>query len=257
MNQSERRTYLIKKLLNERPEYANMNIPSNTMEQRQFLRSLMNIRMPKEAGEEFIGIQNKYLQQINEERGIVTINQMEQLKKDIFLWRGDITRLNVGAIVNAANSGMTGCYQPCHNCIDNCIHTYAGIQLRNYCNEIMRKQGHEEPTGSAKITPAFNLPCEYVIHTVGPIVTGKLNKFQEEQLKNCYESCLKIAEENKVESIAFCCISTGVFGFPNDRAAGIAIDTVTQYKEKTNTEIKVIFNVFKEEDEKLYRQLLR
>ena len=257
MNQSERRTYLIKKLLNERPEYANMNIPSNTMEQRQLLRSLMNIRMPKEAGEEFIGIQNKYLQQINEERGIVTINQMEQLKKDIFLWRGDITRLNVGAIVNAANSGMTGCYQPCHNCIDNCIHTYAGIQLRNYCNEIMRKQGHEEPTGSAKITPAFNLPCEYVIHTVGPIVTGKLNKFQEEQLKNCYESCLKIAEENKVESIAFCCISTGVFGSPNDRAAGIAIDTVTQYKEKTNTEIKVIFNVFKEEDEKLYRQLLR
>lgn len=257
MNQSERRTYLIKKLLNERPEYANMNIPSNTMEQRQLLRSLMNIRMPKEAGEEFIGIQNKYLQQINEERGIVTINQMEQLKKDIFLWRGDITRLKVGAIVNAANRGMTGCYQPCHNCIDNCIHTYAGIQLRNYCNEIMRKQGHEEPTGSAKITPAFNLPCEYVIHTVGPIVTGKLNKFQEEQLKNCYESCLKIAEKNKVVSIAFCCISTGVFGFPNDRAAGIAIDTVTQYKEKTNTEIKVIFNVFKEEDEKLYRQLLR
>lgn len=255
MDQGERRTYLIRKLLNEKPECANTNIPSDITEQRELLRSLMNVRMPKEISEEFIDIQNKYLQQLNEKRGIVTIDQMDQLEKGIFLWKGDITKLKVGAIVNAANSGMTGCYQPCHNCIDNCIHTYAGIQLRNYCDEIIRKQGHEEPTGSAKITPAFNLPCDYVIHTVGPIIKWKLNEFQEEQLRSCYESCLKIAEKNNVESIAFCCISTGVFGFPNDKAAEIAIDTVRQYRKKANMKMQVIFNVFKEEDEQLYRHL--
>ncbi len=172
------------------------------------------------------------------------------------MWKGDITRLQVGAIVNAANSGMTGCYRPCHNCIDNCIHTYAGIQLRNYCNDMMRKQGYEEPTGQAKITPAFNLPCDYVIHTVGPIVQGGLTEKHEELLKSCYRSCLELAEENGIESIAFCCISTGVFLFPNRRAAGLAVQTVKQYKERTNTKIKVIFNVFKDKDEQIYEQLL-
>lgn len=152
---------------------------------------------------------------------------------------------------------MTGCYQPCHNCIDNCIHTYAGIQLRNYCNNMMIKQRHEEPTGQAKITPSFNLPCDHVIHTVGPIVQGKLTKEHERLLISCYESCLRIADENEVKSIAFCCISTGVFMFPNKRAAELAVQTVKQYKEKTKSKIKVIFNVFKEEDERLYKQLLR
>ena len=154
---------------------------------------------------------------------------MDELQPDIFLWQGDITQLKVGAIVNAANSGMTGCYQPCHNCIDNCIHTYAGIQLRNYCAVLMEKQGYEEPIGQAKITPGFNLPCDFVIHTVGPIVQGKLTSHHEELLHSCYESCLKIADENNVESIAFCCISTGVFMFPNRRAAEIAVQTVKYY----------------------------
>ena len=181
---------------------------------------------------------------------------MEEAQPDLSIWKGDITRLGVGAIVNAANSGMTGCYQPCHNCIDNCIHTCAGIQLRNYCNHMMIKQRHEEPTGQAKITPAFNLLCDYVIHTVGPIVQGKLTKEHEHLLISCYESCLRIADENEVKSISFCCISTGVFMFPNKRAAELAVQTVKQYKEKTKSKIKVIFNVFKEEDERLYKQLL-
>ena len=256
MNQSEKRRYLIKRLLNEKTEYFNMEIPENTTEQRRLLRSLMNVRMPKKIDSEFLDIQNQYLQEINREKQVVSIDGIREVKPDIYLWKGDITRLKVGAIVNAANSGMTGCYQPCHNCIDNCIHTYAGIQLRNYCSRIMENQGHEEPTGQAKITPAFNLPCDYVIHTVGPIVRERLVPDNEEKLKSCYKSCLKIADENNVESIAFCCISTGVFGFPNQRAAEIAIETVMNYKRTTNSEIKVIFNVFKEEDEKLYRKLL-
>ena len=179
------------------------------------------------------------------------------MREGIYLWRVDITTLECGAIVNAANSGMTGCYQPCHNCIDNCIHTYAGVQLRLKCAEIMEQQGYEEPTGQAKITPAFNLPCEYVIHTVGPIVQGELTRQHCERLKSCYRSCLELADENKVGSIAFCCISTGVFMFPNDRAAEIAVRAVQEYKAGTGSKIEVIFNVFKEQDERIYRKLLR
>lgn len=220
------------------------------------LRSLMNIRMPGELSEEFLQIQDAYLAEENAAKGVVTPADMEELSPEIYLWKGDITRLQVGAIVNAANSGMTGCYQPCHNCIDNCIHTYAGIELRNYCNELMLRQGHEEPTGQAKITPAFNLPCDYVIHTVGPIVRGRLTVEHERLLVSCYEACLRIAEENNIESIAFCCISTGVFMFPNERAAELAIQTVKQYKDRTKSKIKVVFNVFKEDDERIYRRFL-
>lgn len=169
--------------------------------------------------------------------------------------RNDITKMRVDAIVNAANSGMTGCYQPCHNCIDNCIHTYAGIQLRLACAEIMAKQGHEEPAGQAKITPAFNLPCRYVIHTVGPIVQGALTKRHCELLASCYRSCLKRADESGVDSIAFCCISTGEFHFPNDLAAEIALQTVKDYKSQNNSSIEVIFNVFKDADYEIYRNL--
>ena len=200
-------------------------------------------------------IQDAYLAEENAGRGIVTLAEIQELSTDLYLWKGDITRLQVGAIVNA-NSGKTGCYQPCHNCIDNCIHTYAGIELRNYCNDIMQRQGYAEPTGQAKITPAFNLPCDYVIHTVGPIVQGTLTEEQERLLCSCYEACLRIAEENNVECIAFCCISTGVFMFPNEIAAELAVQTVKNYKNKTNSKIRVIFNVFKEEDERIYRQLL-
>lgn len=257
MNQTEKRLLLIEKLLQELPHYAKLPLPQEEKEQKILLRSLMNIRMPKEIDEEFLRLQDEYLTSVNREKGYVTLADMEEIQPDISVWKGDITRLQVDAIVNAANSGMTGCYQPCHSCIDNCIHTWAGIQLRLKCAEIMKKQGYEEPVGQAKITPAYNLPCDYVIHTAGPVVSGRLTKNHQKLLASCYRSCLKIAAENNIKSIAFCCISTGVFMFPNKRAAEIAIDTVRTYKKETKSSIKVIFNVFKDIDETIYLNLLR
>ena len=256
MNQSERRMYLIKELLKEQPGYRDMEIPANADAQRRLLRSLMNVRMAAPVDDGFLQIQDAYLQEENRKKGFVTLADMEELQEDIYFWRGDITRLAVGAIVNAANSGMTGCYQPCHNCIDNCIHTYAGMQLRSFCSEMMVEQGYAEPTGQAKITPAYNLPCQYVIHTVGPIVQGKLTQKDQDLLRSCYQSSLDLAEEKGIESIAFSCISTGVFCFPNARAAEIAVETVKEHKAQTGSDIKVVFNVFKEEDEGIYRRLL-
>lgn len=256
MNQSERRMYLIKELLKEQPGYRDMEIPANADAQRRLLRSLMNVRMAAPVDDGFLQIQDAYLQEENRKKGFVTLADMEELQEDIYFWRGDITRLAVGAIVNAANSGMTGCYQLCHNCIDNCIHTYAGMQLRSFCSEMLVEQGYAEPTGQAKITPAYNLPCQYVIHTVGPIVQGKLTQKDQDLLRSCYQSCLDLAEEKGIESIAFCCISTGVFCFPNARAAEIAVETVKEHKAQTGSDIKVVFNVFKEEDEGIYRRLL-
>lgn len=256
MKQIERSQILIRSLLEERPEHPQIKIPHNNEEQKKLLRSLMNVRLAAPVSEEFQRIQDEYLQEENRNRGIVELSSLTPIQDDIYLWRGDITRLACGAIVNAANSGMTGCYQPCHNCIDNCIHTYAGIQLRNYCSDLMEKQGYEEPTGTAKITPAFNLPCEYVIHTVGPIVRGKLTPLHCRQLASCYRSCLELADQTQVYSIAFCCISTGVFMFPNEEAAKIAVQTVKDYKAETGSKIEVIFNVFKELDEQIYRNLL-
>jgi O-acetyl-ADP-ribose deacetylase (regulator of RNase III) len=262
MNQSEKRIFLINELIRENSRLKGAEIPADSGEQRRVLRSLMNVRWAAPISEEFEKIQNEYLQEVNKDRGVVEIDELEEKEKDIYVWQGDITRLRVGAIVNAANSGMTGCYSPCHACIDNCIHTYAGIQLRNYCQNMMdtlaKEHGgtYEEPTGLAKITPAFNLPCDYVIHTVGPIVSGRLTKEHERLLASCYESCLRAADENSVDSIAFCCISTGVFMFPNERAAEIAVENVRAYKRKTGSRIKVIFNVFKDLDKQLYEKLL-
>ena len=257
MDQNQRREYLIRRLADESLEYEGMEIPSDINDQKQVLRSLMNIRRARPISAEFEKIQDEYLKVCNEERGIVCIDDIHEMKPSIYLWQGDITKLKVGAIVNAANSGMTGCYNPCHNCIDNCIHTYAGIQLRNYCNDLMLEQEHEEESGKAKITPAFNLPCNHIIHTVGPIVYETLNEEHESLLKSCYRSCLEIADKNDVESIAFCCISTGVFMFPNGRAAQIAVDTVREYIRSTGSSLKVIFNVFKDEDLAIYRELLK
>ena len=220
------------------------------------LRSLFNIRMPKPVSDEFLQIQDEYLQEENRRKGITDIADLEPIQKGIYLWQGDITTLKCGAIVNAANSQMLGCFNPCHGCIDNAIHTFAGVQLRRDCNEIMKKQGYDEPTGQAKLTPAYNLPCKYVIHTVGPIVSGRLTQEDRDLLKSCYLSCLKLAEEKSVDSIAFCCISTGVFGFPQREAAQIAVDTVKEYKEESHSDIKVIFNVFKESDLAIYRGVL-
>lgn len=257
MTQEERRIYLIKELISEHPRYADIQIPTDADEQKRLLRSLMNVRLAAPVDKEFLQIQDEYLQQANEEKGIVHIEDMSEAEPDLYIWKGDITRLGVGAIVNAANSGMTGCYQPCHNCIDNCIHTFAGIELRNFCEDMMQEQGYEEPTGQAKLTPAYNLPCDYVIHTVGPIVRGKLTHRDEDLLKSCYEACLKLADQNGIKSIAFCCISTGVFCFPNQRAAEIAVQTVRDYKRQNDSDVKVIFNVFKDEDERIYNKLLR
>lgn len=257
MNQNERIKYLIQYLLDEEPQYQNIKIPSSLDEQKHLLRGLMNVRPPRAIDSDFLRVQDKYLKEAAEESGVVKLSELTPVQDGIYLWQGDITRLDADVIVNAANSGMTGCYQPNHNCIDNCIHTFSGIQLRLACAEIMRKQGYEEPTGQAKITPAFNLPSKYVLHTVGPIAQGRLRKEDEELLASCYRSCLDLAVENGLKSIAFCCISTGVFCFPNQRAAEIAVDTVKNHSAVKNKEIEVIFNVFKELDEEIYRELLR
>lgn len=256
MTQAERRTFLIQKLLNEQPRYKDIQIPQDTAGQKRLLRSLLNIRMPKRVSEDFLAVQDEYLREETAVKGITDLADLLPISDGLYLWQGDITALRCDAIVNAANSSMTGCYQPCHNCIDNCIHTYAGIQLRLECARQMAKQGHEEETGRAKITPAYNLPCKYVIHTVGPIVQGKLTKQHRDLLTSCYRSCLDLADKNGVKSIAFCCISTGVFMFPNETAAEIAIQTVKQYKAETGSQIEVIFNVFKDVDYEIYRDLL-
>ena len=256
MKQEERRLYLIRELLHEQPRYRNIEISKDHAEQKKLLRSLMNIRMAAPISEAFLQTQDEYLQETIKEKGITDIKDLKPAEEGIYLWQGDITTLKCDAIVNAANSGMTGCYQPCHNCIDNCIHTYAGVQLRNACAEIMEKQGHEEPAGQAKITQAFNLPCKYVLHTVGPIIQGQLTKEHEELLASCYRSCLELADENDVKNIAFCCISTGVFMFPNERAAEIAVQTVRDYRREKNSGIEVVFNVWKDVDYEIYRELL-
>ncbi len=256
MTQAERRLFLIRSLLKERPEYRELRIPQDADGQRQLLRSLMNVRAPRKTDAEFLTVQDAYLRQALAEDGVTHLDDLRPVSGDLYLWQGDITRLACGAIVNAANSGLTGCYIPCHACIDNCIHTYAGVQLRLDCADLMAQQGHEEPTGQAKLTQAYNLPCDYVLHTVGPIVDGRMTARDEHLLASCYRSCLKLAEEHGIESIAFCCISTGVFHFPGQRAAEIAVETVRRYKAEQNSHIKVIFNVFKDSDKKIYEQLL-
>ncbi|MBQ4377939.1 MAG: protein-ADP-ribose hydrolase [Treponema sp.] len=267
MTQRERREFLIRYLLQEKPEYKDIELPCSDDEQKYLFRSLVNVRPPVSASEEFMRVQDEYLAEENRSRGITDIADLSPLVGDLYLWRGDITTLKVDAIVNAANSGMTGCWHPNHSCIDNCIHTFAGIQLRAVCADIMQKQGHEEPTGQAKITPAFNLPSKYVLHTVGPIISGELTKQDCELLASCYRNCLTLAKEKECQSIAFCCISTGVFRFPADRAAEIAVETVQEWKEEnemsgsrwpnmTQGKMKVVFNVFSEKDEMIYRRVL-
>lgn len=257
MTQRERRIYLIQELLKEQPQYADVKIPADEQEQKNMLRSLFNIRMPRPASDIFLKIQDLYLQEETKQKGIITLAELVSADEGIYLWQGDITTLQCDAIVNAANSQMLGCFCPCHGCIDNAIHTFSGIQLRAACAELMEKQGHEEETGKAKITPAFNLPCNYVLHTVGPIIRGHLTQKDQKLLASCYRSCLELADQYAIKSIAFCCISTGEFHFPNDKAAAIAIKTVREYRKRTHSEIKVIFNVFKQIDYDIYQELLK
>lgn len=255
MTQSQRRSYLIEKLLQERREYMGVSLPTEE-EQRRLLRGLMNLRPPAPVSGEFLQVQDAYFQERLKERGVTKLEALTPVQPGLYLWQGDITTLEVDAIVNAANSGMTGCYVPCHGCIDNAIHTYAGVQLRLECAELLAKQGCPEPTGHAKITGGYNLPCRYVLHTVGPIVSGTLTKEHEQQLASCYRSCLDLAAENNCESLAFCCISTGEFHFPNEKAAEIAVETVKQWQARHPQQLEVIFNVFKNSDREIYEQLL-
>ena len=256
MTQEERRIWLINALLDEQGQDKRIDATTSTHEQKRLLRGLLNVRAPKPVDETFLRVQDEYLQAELEQKTITDIADLTPLEPGIYVWQGDITTLRCDAIVNAANSGMTGCYYPCHGCIDNAIHTYAGIQLRLACDAMMKAQGHEEPTGEAKLTDAYNLPCKYVLHTVGPIITGSLTKKDEDLLASCYRSCLTLAEEHDLKSVAFCCISTGEFHFPNQRAAEIAVETVRRFRAETGSKIEVIFNVFKDIDDYIYRELL-
>lgn len=256
MTQREKRIYLINKLLEEQQQYRDMPVPKSEPEQKRLLRALMNIRRPFPVGDDFLSVQDEYLQAEIKEKGITDLSELTPISGDIYLWQGDITTLRCGAIVNAANSEMLGCFCPCHGCIDNAIHTFSGIRLRLECAEIMQKQGSSEPVGRAKLTKAYNLPCEYVLHTVGPYISGEVTENDEEHLASCYCSCLTLAEQSGIESVAFCCISTGEFHFPNRKAAEIAVKTVKAFKNQTNSRIKVIFNVFKDTDYEIYRELL-
>lgn len=258
MTQEERRIYLIKALLDEMPQYKNIEIPDDEAGQWKLLRSLFNVRPPYPASADFLKIQDEYLSEMIRKRGIVDCKSLAPTSADprIYLWQGDITTLRCDAIVNAANSALLGCWQPCHSCIDNIVHSLSGVQLRIACNEIMQAQGHEEMTGTAKITQGYNLPCKYVLHTVGPIISGVLRKKDCELLASCYQSCLELAVANGVQTIAFCCISTGVFHFPQDKAARIATETVMRFLETNSSIQQVIFNVFTDKDLAIYQQLL-
>ena len=221
-------------------------------------RALVNTRPPQPAQQSLLKQQDELLQAMIGEAGIHTVQDAipAPANPQLLLWRGDITTLATDAIVNAANSQMLGCWVPGHHCIDNAIHTFAGVQLRLECARLMAEQGHEEPTGQAKITPAFNLPSKYVIHTVGPIAGGHATAAHREQLASCYRSCLDLAAENGLSSLAFCCISTGLFGFPKVEAAEIAVRTTSDWLAQNNSSLQVVFNVFGKEDELIYRDVL-
>ena len=257
MTQDERLKFLLHYLLNERKEYANIHVPDSISEKRRLLRSLMNVRPPVPASMEFLAVQDAYLQERLSERGITRLGDLTPVRPGVYLWQGDITTLAVDAIVNAANSQMLGCFVPCHGCIDNAIHTYAGVQLRIECARVMSAQKEEEPTGGAKITKAYNLPCHSVLHTVGPVVYGSVTQTDRELLASCYRSCLELAAEYGLHSVAFCCISTGEFHFSAELAAKIAIGTVREWQQQNPDKIEVIFNVFKDSDYEIYRRLLR
>ena len=254
MTQEERLTFLLDYLLRERQE--KFDVPADPQGRRQLLRALMNVRMPAPVSDEFLGVQDAYLQEETRRKGITDLQELEPVEPGIYLWQGDITTLRCDAIVNAANSQMLGCFVPCHGCIDNAIHTYAGVQLRLECARLMTGQ-EEEPTGNAKITKAYNLPCRYILHTVGPIISEAVTQADRELLASCYRTCLELAAETGLGSIAFCCISTGEFHFPNELAAEIAIQTVGELQRQTPDKIKVIFNVFKNRDYEIYKRLLR
>ena len=272
--QNERLDYLLREFKEDSVRYRDLEVSGDYTEKRMALRSLMNIRMPGEMAEEVVRVQDEFLSEEAEEKGIVTLDEIPDIAEQygsrhpfadkISIWQGDITRLQVGAIVNAANSQMLGCFVPCHRCIDNAIHSAAGIKLREECSHYMKRRKmqygsrYEEPTGQAVLTKGYNLPAKYVIHTVGPIVGGRLTQALRDDLRNCYRNVLQCCVENQIRSVAFCCISTGEFHFPNDEAAKIAVETVTDFLKMYEPEFdRIIFNVFKDIDRELYEEELK
>lgn len=256
MTQTQRLVFLIDYLRNESSELKSIDIPTQEAERKRLLRSLLNIRPPKTASQKFLEVQDAYLQEECTKKGVISLSDLSQVQPGIYLWQGDITRLSTDAIVNAANSAMLGCFVPCHGCIDNAIHSAAGVELRLECSRIMEKQRTKEPAGNAKITNAYNLPCQYVLHTVGPVIHGEVTAKDCDLLSDCYRSCLELAAAYRLKSVAFCCISTGEFRFPNEKAAEIAVQTVQDYQKNNQNGPEVVFNVFKDRDYQLYRQLL-
>lgn len=247
----EQLDYLIKTL------NPNVKIPESKQEKEDLIRTLMNIWEVEKLPKQFFDVQDEYLKQKLSEKKIVELEELDEVENNIYLWRGDITTLKVDAIVNAANKALLGCFVPHHRCIDNAIHTQAGLQLRQECFDIMQKQGEFEKTGQAKITSGYNLPAKYVIHTVGPIIYQSVEDSDKELLASCYRNCLELALKNNLRSIAFCCISTGEFRFPNDLAAQIAVTEVRKVlSENPDKDIKVVFNVFKDSDLAIYRDIL-
>ncbi|MBQ7682455.1 MAG: protein-ADP-ribose hydrolase [Oscillibacter sp.] len=259
MRPEERMPWLIRFLEEETPEYRGYGVPDDPGEQWRLLRSLFNVRAPGPVPAEFLSVQDALLRDMTAAKGVTNCRTLQPVRRNprLFLWRGDITTLACDAIVNAANGQLLGCFVPCHGCIDNIIHTMSGVQLRLACHDIMTRQGHPEPTGQAKITPGYNLPARYVLHTVGPIVDGVLLRQHKELLANCYKSCLTLAAEYGLRSVAFCCVSTGVFRFPRRQAAEIALRSVEQFLAHDSTIEQVIFNVFSADDWNVYHELLQ
>lgn len=259
MTRLEQISYLNTILLGEMPQYKDQvpQFSPDVISQRRLLRSLMNVRPPMPLDVDFLRVQDELLSAEREEKGVVAVDTLPTADHPcLYLWQGDITRLAVDAIVDADNSALLGCFCPCHGCIDNAIHSAAGLQLRDECNRIMQDQGYEEPAGRAKITRAYNLPSKYIFHTVGPIVQGTLTAKHRAELANCYRSCMELALQKGIKSVAFCCISTGEFHFPNQEAAQIAVGTVKEFLGRNGNGMKVIFNVFKDTDYQIYHDLL-
>ena len=258
IDQKAQLRYLLKYLIEERPQYKSLLLTNDYQELRQLLRALMNTRQPAPLDEEFLHIQDSFLSQERQNKQLTSASDIPSCRKNprLAIWRGDITALEIDAIVNAANSSLLGCFIPCHNCIDNAIHSAAGLQLREECQRLIAAQGHQEEPGQAKITSGYNLPAAYIIHTVGPIVEGEPTEQDQQLLGSCYRSCLAIAQQKQLHEIAFCCISTGVFNFPQTTAAKIAVATVSEYLSSADYPQRVIFDVFTDQDEQIYRQLL-
>jgi len=261
---------LLQELLAESEETQKMQVPVDYAGKRNLLRALMNIRPPRPVGAGVLAMQDQILSSEREAKTLTDPYSLPTLKDEfeqfdfplserLVLWKGDITSLKAGAIVNAANSKLLGCFHPLHKCIDNVIHSAAGMQLRLECHEIMEKQGYDEPVGQAKITGAYNLPCKYVLHTVGPMIEGEVTDQDVSLLKSCYTACLDLARDHlDIRSLAFCCISTGVFRFPKPLAARVAVSSVCQWLQETPGSIdRVIFNVFTQDDYDEYSVLFR